>query len=251
MNKTLAIILNHNRKAYTNQLYRSLKPYEAHGNYDLFVLDNGSTDKNEISEFTQYAVDENTYYGGGLNLSFQLLQDSPQYDSILVLNNDIILHPYNFVKTLRNAMFIENYFVVSPSVLQPEEGQCTWKQMHNWGSSLTREVKWVDFMCPLIHREVVEHIKQYSHKLRFGWGQDVYTGVVCEANGWKTGVLDTTTVIHMSSQTYKDAKSDISISEYAEKAIAGMWDFFDTENLNQQLHAYRTYGQTYTFGVDQ
>lgn len=229
--KTLAVIINHNGRAYTNQLYKSLKPYEQSGNYDLVVLDNGSTRKEEISEFTAYAVEENTYYGGAVNLIFTLMHEEQQYDSVLILNNDIILHPYNFVKVMRSAMFDGGYAVVSPSVLQPEESQCHWKQMHNWSSPLPRNVKWVDFMCPMIHRKVIEEIKQFSHTLKYGWGQDVYTGVVCQRMGWSTAVLDTNTVIHLSSQTYKDAKSDITLSDYAIRASNGMYEYFQTEGL--------------------
>jgi hypothetical protein len=179
-----------------------------------------------------------------------LMHQETQYDSVLVLNNDIILHPYNFVKVLRNTMFVDGYKVVSPSVLQPEESQCYWKQMLNWCSPTVRQVRSVDFMCPLIHRDVVEYIGQYSHILKYGWGQDLYTGVVCERNGWKTGVLDVTTVIHMTSQTYKDGRSDISPSEYANKATSGMYEFFESEGLMNELQSLKTYAETYTWRID-
>lgn len=247
MTKTLAVIINHNRRDYTNQLYRALKPYEQSGDYYLTVLDNGSSDGKEISEYTEYAVEQNTYYGGALNLSIQLFNQSPHlFDSLLVLNNDIILHPHRFVKTLRDVMFVGGYAVVSPSVLQPEETQCTWKQMHNWSSPTPRDVKWVDFMCPLIHRRVTDRIGQYSDTLQYGWGQDVYTGVVCEQNGWKTAVTDLSTVIHMSSQTYKDAKSDVPFSAYGQLAMTGMVKFFNEEGLSHKLNEFRAYGMGYT-----
>jgi GT2 family glycosyltransferase len=248
--KTLAVIINHNGKAYTNQLYRALTPYEVSGNYDVVILDNGSTNVEEMSEYTNYVSNENTYYGGALNLIFQLMHQEAQYDSVLVLNNDIILHPYNFVKVLRNTMFVDGYKVVSPSVLQPEESQCYWKQMRNWCSPTVRQVRSVDFMCPLIHRDVVEYIGQYSHMLKYGWGQDLYTGIVCERNGWKTGVLDIATVIHMSSQTYRDGRSDISSSEYANKATSGMYEFFESEGLMNELQSLKTYAETYTWRID-
>jgi hypothetical protein len=243
--KTLCVIINHNRKAYTNQLYRALKPYEESGNYYLTVLDNGTPDKEEFSEYTEYAVDTNTYYGGALNLIFGLMLQSPEYDSVMVLNNDLIVSPYKFVHSLRTTMFENDYAVVAASVLQPEEGQCTWKQMHNWGSTTPRDVKWVDFMCPLIHRKVVEHIKEYSMTLQYGWGQDLYTGIVCEELGWKLGVIDNMTLIHMSSQTYRDAKSDIPISEYARRAHEGMYRFFIENNKFEKFQEFKSYGEQY------
>lgn len=246
MKKTLAIIINHNRKSYTNALYRSLKPYERN-DYDLFVLDNGSTDTSEVSEFTSFSAETNSYYGGALNITLSVLLENPQYDSLLVLNNDIILHPYHFVQVLRNTMFDHNYHVVSPSVLQPEETQCYWPQMHNWGSAVPRPVRWVDFMCPLLRRDVVEHIREYDNDLIYGWGQDVYTGIVCEQQQWNLAVVDTLSVIHLSSQTFKDKKSDITVSEYGQLAMGGMVQFFEKNNLLHKMQEFRTWGQNYQY----
>jgi len=244
-NKTLAVILNHNRREYTDRLYKLLEPYQSVGGYELCVLDNGSTDEDEKSPYTTHNVDTNVYYGGAVNVIYKWVLDTPQYDSVLILNNDIILHPYSFVSRLRYIMWVEGYHVVSPSVLQPETNQCYWNQMHNYGHTSTRSVKWVDFMCPLIRREVVDIIQQYHHDLLYGWGQDVYTGMVCEEHGWKTGVTDTLSVIHLAGQTYKDGKSDISSSEYGQRAMQGMTNFFNKIQKFEQLKEYREWGRAY------
>lgn len=245
--KTLCVIINYNRKSYTNQLYRALKPYEDIGNYHLSVLDNGTNEPEEFSEFTEYAVDKNVFFGGAVNLIFDLMLQSPEYDSVFILNNDIIVHPYKFVKTLREVMFEGNYAMVAPCALQPEEIQCNWKQMHNWASPVPRKVKWVDFMCPLLHRKVVEEIKQYSPTLQYGWGQDLYAGIVCEEMGWESAVVDTVPVIHMSSQTYKDAKGGVTFSDYGRLATTGMHQFFTDINKMDKLNEFRYYGEHYTF----
>jgi GT2 family glycosyltransferase len=245
MNKTLVIILNHNRKAYTNQLYETLIPYAK--SYDVEVLDNGSTNEDEVSQYTSYRTDQNCYYGGALNLGIELFLQNIQYDSLLFMNNDIILHGYTFVDHLRHVMFTENFGVVSPSVLQPEVTQCYWKQMHNYSAPTTRTVKWVDFMCPLIRRDVAEAVYPFHHDLLYGWGQDVYTGLVCEERGWKIGVTDHATVIHMSSQTFKDNKSDITTSEYGNKAMAGMVQFFSRIVQVSTLNNMRAWGSTYSY----
>lgn len=245
MNKTLVIILNHNRKSYTNQLYNSLKSYKK--NYDLEVLDNGSTQPEEISEYTTYQTDSNCYYGGALNLSMDLFLQNTEYDSLLLMNNDIILHGYNFVNHLREVMFEEDFGIVAPSVLQPEVAQCYWSQMHNWVAKHTRIVRWVDFMCPLIRRDVAELVYPYHSDLIYGWGQDTYTGILCEEKGIKIGVTDRTTVIHLSSQTFKDAKSDITLSDYSNKASNGMYSFYNKINKVNVLDEMRTWGNTYRY----
>jgi GT2 family glycosyltransferase len=246
MKKTLVMVLNHNRKAYTDQLVESLRPYVGE-EYDLGVMDNGSTDPNEISENTTHKTERNCYYGGALNLAYKLMLDSPEYGSLLFMNNDIILHGHRFITRMREIMDNENYSILSPSVLQPEVTQCYWSQMHNWGSPHTRDVKWVDFMCPLISRHVIEHIKEYDLDLIYGWGQDVYTGLVAEEQGWKIGVTDNIPVIHMSAQTFKDGKSDITNSEYSTKASMGMFKYFEKINRLDDLNAYRTWGNTYIY----
>lgn len=246
MGKTLAVIINHNRKEYTDRLFTSLKPYENTGNYDLIVFDNGSNDADEVSEYTTFKTDENSYYGGALNIIFSVMLENTQYDSVLVFNNDVILHPYNFIRSMREVMFEQQYHIVSPSVLQPETIQCTWRQMHNWSSPTPRNVRWVDFMCPLIHRDVVEHIEQYDNNLIYGWGQDVYTGIVCEQKNWKLAVMDTNSVIHLSSQTFKDNKSNISISEYGQLATNGMVQFFNNTGLLPKMQEFREWGHRYT-----
>ena len=113
--KTLAVILHYNTKHYTDRLYRQLKPYENQG-YDLFILDNGSQIK---PDNPSVRVDQNIFFGGGLNLAFQWVLDNPEYDSLLFLNNDLVIHGDGFIKTLRK--YLPEYKIISPSIIQPEE----------------------------------------------------------------------------------------------------------------------------------
>lgn len=250
MDKTLAVIINHNAKAYTDQLYESLNPYRRN-EYDIMVLDNGSTREEEISKYTTHKSPKNTYYGGALNLAFGAFLSTDDYDSLIVFNNDIILHGYNFIRTLRHYTIDAAreddwyYDILSPSVFQPERYQCTWKQMHQWGQE-DRHVKWIDFMCPFFTRQVVEGIGQYDMELMYGWGHDIYTGIFAEQTGRRIGVLDNLSVVHMSSQTYKDGRSDISEGEYAGKAMHGMMTYFNRMGLQNKLQEYRQYGSNYS-----
>ena len=165
MRKTLAVILHHNTPHLTDRLYEQLKPYE-NGEYDLVVLDNGS-DETLKSKYTKYETGENVYFGGGLNLSMKLVLDSTEYDSLLFLNSDLIIHGYRFVHILRNEMFGGDYKIISPAIVQPEKNQCFWTTMHNWNSNSVRDVPWIDFQCPLIHRDFIEKIQQFDNELSF------------------------------------------------------------------------------------
>jgi hypothetical protein len=242
--KTLAVIYNHNMPEITDQLFESLKPYE-NGDYDLVIIDNGSKPDRK-SKYTTYETGQNTYFGGALNIAMQLFLESNEYDSLLSLNNDLILQGPNFIRTLRNEMFNGGYKIVSPSVLQINS-QCKWKYMHCWNSNSTRDVKWVDFQAPLLHRDFIEYINQFPADLIYGWGQDVLSGIICEQQGWKVGVVDRCPLIHHSAQTYKAGASDIDLTTYCYNAETNMFNYFEKQNLINIFHEYRNLSATYKF----
>lgn len=241
--KTLVVILNYNVPALTDQLYRSLKPFESNV-YDLMVLDNCSPAGGK-SQYTTLETEENCYFGGALNLMFSFFKENKQYDSLMFLNNDVILHGYNYVKEMRNIMFSQNYTILSPSMLQPEENQCFWRQMHNYNSKSVRDVRWVDFFAPMFNRSFLEYIDQFPNELMFGWGQDVLSGIKCVENGLKIGVVDWCPVIHMSSMTFRDGKGGVSNSEYSMRAERDMWMHFQSIGMIEKLKEFRDWGRNY------
>ena len=254
--KTLAVILHHNTVKLTNDLYRLLAPEQQSGNYDLIVVDNGS-DKGKESEYTTYKLDVNAYFGGALNSAMETLMENPEYDSLLFLNNDLIVGN-NFVKGLRGeAGFYEqdvlNYDVVTPSIIQPEFTQNHWKQMLNWGSPKARRVQWIDLQCPLLSRRLVQHIHDTVFKTEGyyidplmirGWGIDVWLGMVCEQQGWKTCVCDHVPAVHLGSMTMKSLNN---VSEYCHLAEWGMFEFFQKNLLMTEFNEMRKWAEEYVY----
>lgn len=247
MGKTLVVIYNHNMPDLTDQLFESLKPYE-NDLYDTVVIDNGSKDTGK-SNYTTFETGENCYFGGALNLALQLFRDNNQYDSMLSLNNDIILHGFNFVKELRKLMFDNDYTILSPCVLQPEKGQCHWKSMLNWGATEVRQVKWVDFQAPMIHRRYLDVMPQFPNELIYGWGQDILSGIVCDINNWKVGVVDWLPIIHFSAFTYRSEKSDLKVSEYSQLAESNMFRYFSENHLLPKVSEFRHLSENYNYEV--
>ena len=242
--KTLAVIYNHNMPEITDSLWESLKPYE-NDDYDLILIDNGSRDDRK-SKYTTHETGQNTYFGGALNIALQFFLESGNYDSLLSLNNDLILQGPNFIKTLRDEMLQGDYKIVSPCVLQVNN-QCKWKYMHCWNSDGARDVKWVDFQAPLIHKDFIEHIQQFPNELIYGWGQDVLSGIICEQQGWKVGVIDKCPLIHHSAQTYKSGASDIDLTTYCRNAETNMFGYFEKQNLLHIFNEYRTLSAEYSY----
>jgi len=246
--KTLAVIYNHNMPDLTDQLFESLKPHE-NGLYDTIIIDNGSKSEGK-SKYTTYETEENCYFGGALNLALQLFKDDTQYDSMLSLNNDIILHGFNFIKELRKLMFEKDYTILSPCVLQPEKNQCHWKTMLNWGATKVRDVKWVDFQAPMIHRRYLDAMPQFPNELIYGWGQDILSGIVCDENNWKVGVVDWLPIIHFSAFTYRSEKSDLKVSEYSQKAELNMFNYFSQNTeLLKKVSKFREVSANYKYEI--
>jgi GT2 family glycosyltransferase len=242
--KTLVTILNHNLPEYTNFLYDELKKHQTN-NYDVFVFDNASSPEGK-AKVTHLATDENCYFGGAMNLMFDYILENKEYDSLLFLSNDVLLHGYNFVDTLRKEMFEQDYTILSPSVIQVRLEQDMWKQMHNYGTKNVRQVPWVDYMSPLIHRRLIEEIKQFDMSMVYGWGLDMYSGIICEQKGWKIGVVDYLTAVHLVAKTTKEGKADITPEQYFQLAQSGMDHFFSTNGLDNEKYKMMALAQNYT-----
>jgi GT2 family glycosyltransferase len=243
--KTAAFILNHNLPDYTDMLYESLKPYER-TDYDLFVIDNGSS-KEGKSKHTSLELEENVYFGGGFNAAMQYTLESKEYDSMMFLNNDLTVHPYNFVKALREEM-LSGYDIVSPSFYNIEPNkQCHWKSMHSWSAKNTRSVDYIDFQCPLISRRLLEEVKEIDGDLMYGWGVCFYFALLSKQKGWKLGMVDRCCMLHHNSLTVKKGVAGIDIPTYCRLAEEGQYRFFQKNNLLQDYTQLRAEAQTYEY----
>ena len=245
--KTLAVIYNHNLPEMTDRLWEELKPYER-DDYDLILIDNGSREDGK-SKYTTHETGQNTYFGGALNIALDFFTMSEQYDSLLSLNNDLVLQGNNFVRTLREEMFYKDsltYKIISPSVLQVEN-QCKWKYMHCWNSEEIRQVKWVDFQAPLIHKDFIRVYPQFPDELVYGWGQDVLSGILCEKQGWKVGVVDRCPLIHHSAHTYKSGVSDLDLQTYCKNAEQGMFGYMQSNGLMGKFLEFRELSANYVY----
>lgn len=251
--RTLAVILNHNLPEVTNWLYYTLKPHQ-NELFDLIVIDNGSR-PDLIPRYAQVRLQENLYWGGALNVAFQMVLDNPMYDSLLFLNNDIDLTPEIFVRTLRDELFIQDFVLVSPCIA----GRAApWKQMQNWGSRETRIVKWIDMQAPLFHRKLIEKIGQFPAELYYGWGPELICFDICQEMKWRTGVCDHVSIIHTGKQTIKQSRlfvknSDgedipVTLQDANAKALSEYQSYFQRNPLQYgSFEELRDYGKTYAF----
>lgn len=244
--KTLVVILHHNTPQYTDVLYEMIA-LDPSDDYDLAVIDNGSTSGKE-SKYTTYKLDENIFFGGGLNAAMELVDNSAEYDSLFFLNSDLIVGR-NFVKNFRREFLTNNWDIGSPCIIQPEKTQNYWKQMLCWNTNKTRSVRWIDLQCPMISRNFIDQLKREScgeyyidPLLIRGWGADVYFGIICEKKEWKIGICDFIPAVHLGSMTLKILGNT---NEYCRLAEQGMYEFFNKKGLMNEFIDMRKWGENY------
>jgi hypothetical protein len=176
-------------------------------------------------------------------MSMQLFLDNPEYDSFTILNSDLIIHGYNFIKTLRQLLFSrDDLVIVSPCVIQPEAQQCFWKQMHCWNATQLRDVPFVDYQCAFMKRKFAEEVKGFGSK--YGWVQDLMTGIICEDKGWKIAVCDWLPVIHIGNGT---VKSNPHLSDYNIKAQQELDEYFYNKKLTLRTNNLKLKAMEYRY----
>ncbi len=239
----LIATLNHNLPDLTDNLVTQLKRDSYFDKYcELMVLDNGSSET--LAKSTTHQLNENIFFGGGFNVVLDYFLKETNHEWLYFLNNDLIFHGPSFLTTSITNALKSNAYVYSPSIINASVEQCHWKQMWNWGDGI-RIVRWIDFQCPLIHRTVLEKIQYFPDELIYGWGLDFYTGCITEQYNIKTVVDDTHTICHLNSQTFKQNKINIGVSEFCRNAETNMNSYFLNSKFNSLYSELRTYGETY------
>jgi len=238
----LIATLNHNLPQWTDNLVNQLKRDPLFSDCELMVLDNGSSEP--LAKFTTHILEQNVFFGGGFNVVLEYFL-STNHEYLYFLNNDLVFHGPSFLTTSLREAKQSDAAVYSPTVINASIDQCHWKQMWNWGKGL-REVRWVDFQCPLIRRDLLETIQQFPNELIYGWGLDFYAGCVAEKLNIKTIVSDNNTITHMNSLTFKENKIDIGVNEFCRNAETNMNQFFLNSDFKSLYYELRTYGENYT-----
>jgi GT2 family glycosyltransferase len=245
-NSILVSTLNHNLPGMTDNLVNQVKQ-SIFTNYELFVVDNGSEQEN-ISQHTTRRLEANTYFGGGCNVILDYLLNKTAHEYLLILNNDLLFHGYYFLEKLLAHAEQGNFAMLSPSVINASFVQDPWRQMRWWGADRVREVKWIDFQCPLLRRDLCEIIRQFPQDLYLGWGVDFYAGLVSGEHNLRSGVCDDITITHLNSQTLAQNKvKNMTMKDFNKSAHSRMTGYFAGSRFNNKYLEFRKYAESYHY----
>ena len=237
----LIATLNHNLPQWTDNLVNQIKRDPLFDKCELMVIDNGSSEP--LAQSTTHRLEQNIFFGGGLNAALEYFLTT-NHDYLYFLNNDLVFHGPSFLTTSLREAKESDAAVYSPTIINASIDQCFWKQMWNWGSGL-RKVKWIDFQCPLLRRDILEKINHFPDELIYGWGLDFYTGCVSEENNFNTVVSDNNTITHMNSLTFKENKINIGVNEFCRIAEGNMNEYFRKSESSSLYYDLRQHGQNY------
>ena len=237
----LIATLNHNLPQWTDNLVNQIKRDPLFDKCELMVIDNGSSEP--LAQSTTHRLEQNIFFGGGLNAALEYFLTT-NHDYLYFLNNDLVFHGPSFLTTSLREAKESDAAVYSPTIINASIDQCFWKQMWNWGNGL-RKVKWIDFQCPLLRRDILEKINHFPNELIYGWGLDFYTGCVSEENNFNTVVSDNNTITHMNSLTFKENKINIGVNEFCRIAEGNMNEYFRKSESSSLYYDLRQYGKNY------
>ncbi len=239
----LIATLNYNQPDLTDNLVNQLRHDDSFNSHELMVLDNGS--KTNKAKSTTHELEENIWFGGGLNTVLEYYL-STRHEYFVLFNNDLIFHGPRLITNMINEMRENDLALYSPAINQIGVDQCFWKQMWNWGTGTVRKVPFIDFMCPVIRRDLAEAIVKFPDELFLGWGADFYSGMVAEQQGLKVGVSDNITLAHLVSQAFKADATDIKETDFCKQADGNMHNYFlNHPTYKEMFIRYRQEGANY------
>jgi len=221
--KLYTTTLNYNQPELTDNIYNQLSKPHQKCSIDIEILDNGSTKAKAKS--TTLFLPENLFFGGGVNVLLRkFLESNNEY--FAVINNDILFHGDAFFDRLIDEMIDYDLALYSPSVINSTIKQCSWPQMWNWNTKTVRMVDFIDWMFPVMRRDLAELIVKFPEELHLGWGLDFYSGIIAQENNLKVGVSDNITVNHLVSNTFRSGNIEITENKFSIDAGNNMNKYF-------------------------
>lgn len=118
-----------------------------------------------------YGVYDSSLHGTPFSVSFnmalEMFMDIPNmFTHVMVLNNDISL--------TREQVYELSYMIGRTSgIFSPSSNSPHPEVMAKVGDVPARTVPWLEFICPIISRDVIEQVGFLDDKMSLGWGIDI------------------------------------------------------------------------------
>ena len=250
---TSIIILNHNLYEYTKNLIYSIRQFTPAYDYEIIVVDNGSTDASLPYLMQQEDVKviinrENTGFPKGCNQGMKIARG----DEILLLNNDTLVTP-RWLENLRTALYsadnigavgpVTNYCSNKQQIDVPYENKLDVQAMQKMEEfageyNVSNPAKWYKWMklvgyCMLIRRDVCEKIGAMDEMFSPGNYEDDDYSLRIRQAGFELLLCEDTFIHHFGSVTF-GVISEKKRKEYLQLNYINRQKFLNKHSLNEQ-----------------
>lgn len=197
------LILNYNTKKLTRECIRSIHRYTKNTDYEILVLDQGSSDGSpailkRINNIQEHLLDKNLGFAGGHN--YLMARCKGEY--ICLLNSDTIVCKDWLIQMKQKLD--DGYGIVAPLQRNPITKEV---RKH----PIKKEMKYVSGFCMLFKRSLVDDIGTLDEQFEIGCGEDNDYCERARRAGYKLGIADKVIIDHYGQATFKANK--ISKSE--------------------------------------
>ena len=243
MNKKVSIIiLTWNGLDYTKKCLTSLFEHTQYENYEVIVVDNGSTDGtleylHNIHNIKIIENGENLGFVRGNNVALSKLHDG----DVVLLNNDIIIEQDNWLAKLHETAYSDKSIGIVGCRLKNEKDEFLhagtymypetyWGQQIGGGQkdigqySDNREVQGVVFACAYIKRDLLEQLPGLNESF-FSYFEDTDYCLATYKKGFKCVCCGEVTLIHYQNVSTNINKVSFNdMFKKSQKTFKKIWD---------------------------
>lgn len=163
MRKFATLLTCHNRKESTinclKSLYKAIEQANFEVKFDIFLVDDGSTDGTSDAVSANYPTitiiqgNGNLYWNRGMNLAWETAAKY-NYDYYLWLNDDTILLPHSIINILNDSKSKKNESIIA-GVCKSKDGSVTYSGYNNLKEKKKLKPIGSPFRCDFFNGNVV------------------------------------------------------------------------------------------------
>jgi hypothetical protein len=173
--------------------------------------------------------------GGKFQNLNALLQEAPDFDWLLVVDDDVDL-PSHFLD--RFLALAEHFDLALAQPAQTLMSHAAWRVTRRRGGALVRETRFVEIGPVTAFRKDAAEVLTPFPDLKYGWGLDLHWAALGAQNGWRLGIVDALPVKHERSPV-GTAYSHQDAIEEAQRFLTGK-PFVRAAQAQETLATHRT-----------
>lgn len=244
MGRVCILVISHNFPELTNSLCESIIQRTKGVEYDLHVIETGSSIDN-CSKYATMWVNDGCRMTRGFNLlksyadSVLKYKTGQKYDAYMLFVNDakfiddrdMVSILYNEMKSLPDCGQIHPY---QSNIYDPHRklGKCS--------ESDTRKESFSEIICPMISASAWDACGSdfLDNRFFYGWGLDYDMPYQLHKNGYSTYITDKVGVFHDPFTSYKNkekTKQTMDSNQFIYNARQNMWSVFNEKYGNDWM----------------